>query len=1021
MNELQPIETEVAGQRPLFDYAALDAETRIVVQQRAGEIKSIAKRMAADVVEIGEKLGDVKQRLGANDRFNDWLSAELGWSPRTAHNFIGVWRRFGSANFAIENVAVSALYALAAPSTPIEAIEEVKQIADSGQEVTHTVAKEIIEKAKATRPKQAELAEAVDPSTICLCGCKAGDHVRNGRYLECANCECEIFQEASAEEIVERNTAEKALGITPSKRTASGPASTPTPETVARLKAEMELEESDDREKAPGEPSTEFFARPAGWFNSPIEIRITLLPGGDAETRKIQYAVRDAAIQFRAAPLTAEDYGEDTLLRLLPDAAYKLVEQLAAEWGKNQWSDVAKKRLKAEAIARWRREPVEMVELDDGVGADVPADELETLRNLLALVIENEIPIEAIRRWTDEQKRQAREWASAAHLRASDHDIEVPARPETLQACICGELGYEHAGGVCMLDDCGCQQWRPGNYAQCSRCKGEIVTTANLKDFDGLCFNCRVADEEGESASIELPQEEINRIADLCNAGRLGEKGPLKPLAYVDGHPYLVTGAMGSGDAKNWSKAWAWPVYPPYSLTAKQTNQRTYEETRAAYYKRLEEEDDFHGPIDYNGVKINVGTKKKPNEWVMVGPKVTFVVDGEGTPVQKEETQIDGEKPALIELPQAEIDRMSEYSASGQIPNEQPVKICHIFNQPHVITGAVWKGEDCLMVFAMPILPLGNFGEEKAKTYSQAVAARRRGGISEALSYEGIKINCGSKKKPDWWVMVRPNKTFTVDYAAAYPNDEIEADPEEVDLPQVEEPTLEAALYHALHHVQNAAERWKPLQYSGADDHELMTAIALEFVGQGGSSQNGGWSVKGGKAPQFTWERDGSTLKGKRLLAKVREVLQIGPPIPAETAPADADDFTAPRCSECGRIDGAHTPECSQNPNMLTFEDYLAYAKFTKPEKPQSWARKWALTKEMDGPVQAWKLYWKELEDSGVIPFLQLCLCGHPLLKHKPEVGCGAKLGDQDCQCVAFVASAETEEPKRAEKGRAAW
>lgn len=41
MNELQPIETEVAGQRPLFDYAALDAETRIVVQQRAGEIKSI--------------------------------------------------------------------------------------------------------------------------------------------------------------------------------------------------------------------------------------------------------------------------------------------------------------------------------------------------------------------------------------------------------------------------------------------------------------------------------------------------------------------------------------------------------------------------------------------------------------------------------------------------------------------------------------------------------------------------------------------------------------------------------------------------------------------------------------------------------------------------------------------------------------------------------------------------------------------------------------------------------------------
>jgi len=46
--------------------------------------------MATDVVEIGEKLADVKQRLGANGCFNDCLSAELEWSPRTAHNFIGV-------------------------------------------------------------------------------------------------------------------------------------------------------------------------------------------------------------------------------------------------------------------------------------------------------------------------------------------------------------------------------------------------------------------------------------------------------------------------------------------------------------------------------------------------------------------------------------------------------------------------------------------------------------------------------------------------------------------------------------------------------------------------------------------------------------------------------------------------------------------------------------------------------------------------------------------------------------------
>jgi Protein of unknown function (DUF3102) len=189
MDQLQTMETEAAGQRPLFDYSALDAETRIVVQQRAGEIKSIAKRVAGDIVEIGHKLADVKSRL-KNGRFNEWLTAELGWSERTAHNFIAVYSRFGAANFALENVAVSALYLLAAPSTPAEAVEITKQIADSGEKVTHGVAKEIVRKARARRPKQVELVdeieeeeaeeaaeepETVEPQACRVCGCTEDD------------------------------------------------------------------------------------------------------------------------------------------------------------------------------------------------------------------------------------------------------------------------------------------------------------------------------------------------------------------------------------------------------------------------------------------------------------------------------------------------------------------------------------------------------------------------------------------------------------------------------------------------------------------------------------------------------------------------------------------------------------------------------------------------------------------------------------------------------------------------------
>jgi DUF3102 family protein len=194
MNQLETIETEVAGQRALFDYGALDQETQVLVRLRAGEIKSLAKRVAADIVEIGGKLAEVKDRVGGNGKFNEWLSAELGWSERTAYNFIAVWQRFSAANFALENVATSALYLLAAPSTPAEAVEAAKQIADSGEKVTHEVAKEIVRQAKARKPKQVELIEGpeevdeetepdegeeadevVDVRTCRVCGCTEAD------------------------------------------------------------------------------------------------------------------------------------------------------------------------------------------------------------------------------------------------------------------------------------------------------------------------------------------------------------------------------------------------------------------------------------------------------------------------------------------------------------------------------------------------------------------------------------------------------------------------------------------------------------------------------------------------------------------------------------------------------------------------------------------------------------------------------------------------------------------------------
>lgn len=146
------METQLIEMAPpqgaLFDYQELDAETRIVVQQRTGEIQGLAKRVAQDTVEIGKKLAECKDRLGGNGKFIAWLSAEFGWSERTAYNFIGVYQKVGQSDIEIGNIATSALYLLSAHSTPPAAIETVKQIANSGEKVTHTVTKVVVKEAK---------------------------------------------------------------------------------------------------------------------------------------------------------------------------------------------------------------------------------------------------------------------------------------------------------------------------------------------------------------------------------------------------------------------------------------------------------------------------------------------------------------------------------------------------------------------------------------------------------------------------------------------------------------------------------------------------------------------------------------------------------------------------------------------------------------------------------------------------------------------------------------------------------
>jgi hypothetical protein len=140
-----------------FDYNGLTDEQRSIVLQRTGEIRERLAQSAQSIWEIGQRLVDVRSQLKYG-QFNAWLKAEFGWSNRTAYSFINVYETFRDrANLAEVNIATSALYLLAAPSTPSDVREQVIEQAKSGQRVTH---KELVKQLQHSKAQSKDLKPA---------------------------------------------------------------------------------------------------------------------------------------------------------------------------------------------------------------------------------------------------------------------------------------------------------------------------------------------------------------------------------------------------------------------------------------------------------------------------------------------------------------------------------------------------------------------------------------------------------------------------------------------------------------------------------------------------------------------------------------------------------------------------------------------------------------------------------------------------------------------------------------------
>jgi CheY-like chemotaxis protein len=127
-----------------FDYTSLDKNTADFVLQETQKIKSLIKQTVEGIIETGERLHRVKEKL-KHGEFMTWVENEIKCHYSTALHFMRVWETFGEQKEQISDIGinVSVLYLLSAPSTPKELRTEIVEMAKAGNSVSFAEAKRL--------------------------------------------------------------------------------------------------------------------------------------------------------------------------------------------------------------------------------------------------------------------------------------------------------------------------------------------------------------------------------------------------------------------------------------------------------------------------------------------------------------------------------------------------------------------------------------------------------------------------------------------------------------------------------------------------------------------------------------------------------------------------------------------------------------------------------------------------------------------------------------------------------------
>lgn len=121
----------------------LSIEAQRTVRRSTQEIQLLTRKSVCNAIEIGGHLVAIKEVLG-HGHFRHWLNSEFSSGSSTASKLMQVFHVFKAEDVSDLNIALTALYRLASPSTPRSAVDEAIDRAKKGECVTPSVATEIM-------------------------------------------------------------------------------------------------------------------------------------------------------------------------------------------------------------------------------------------------------------------------------------------------------------------------------------------------------------------------------------------------------------------------------------------------------------------------------------------------------------------------------------------------------------------------------------------------------------------------------------------------------------------------------------------------------------------------------------------------------------------------------------------------------------------------------------------------------------------------------------------------------------